>query len=571
MAGPARKRKAPARKAAAKKPKPNRARFTATTRVVYAVDLQVEPTPDDDDAPKEYRTAYIGQAAIEDLREKEHSQLRSGAPRVAASQARYGNEAHRMRIIDLLDCPDGNPLPVEAFETHQMKEHGTIVPNYSKLKDIYAHANREHDFHQPDISLPGQPRSFQLNCKRSTANEEAIKRAGEEYEARKTRGTLVVYRPEDMEKIYTAIDRSLGLETPLPRTIVAYDTPDAVVEKKRIVFEIDSAFMRARELRVRYESIDKAKDIAGETIFDEVASVRAMGVSEDLGSRIRTMYKAIHPDKNKSVSAAIATCIFRVIEDLAGEVEEAELIAKAETDARFAQIVRRTRGWRDWSKENDSRMPRIVRKYSKEVSESQIPVLVKERNMGKEMTGWRNRGQSDRNVYLVMMRNYDAFAEFCYGRLGKHLYEDCVQMLINGYGMQEEVKLGLAAMTFPTTCQACGQISPVYNVYKCFLGGQRPNHRELFQAALPPDRATYAIGRHDRARPALKASAQEAQRVLQESLRAQGVAKPVAGSSGSSADLEVDSMQDDESDKLSDGEELLSPSLLTHGVDPVWK
>ena len=295
--------------------------------VVYGILLATDETLTN------WKLAYIGETGRDaTIRDLEHASLTGGAGRVAASICKWTNAAHKTVIF----CTVDDKKERKALETYLMLKNNTIVPNARGIRDRLAHENKGSDFYWPDVSLDNKPRNFQLNCKRETADEAAIAAAGKKYEKR-AMSALVEYTAEDEQAMFESVDSCLVLTEfltePLSRDLVERDEENNKGEDDVIVFEIDSAFMQARHFRVKYGERNPSDVVGGDDLFNDVKKVQTFIVDESLKNRVKQMYIAIHPDKHASMPAGGVFHMFGMLEQLAGDVEEAAIVVDAKDDA----------------------------------------------------------------------------------------------------------------------------------------------------------------------------------------------------------------------------------------------
>ena len=490
-----------------------------------------------------WRPVYVGETGLEeegrgtDVRDGEHVHLYGGAPRVAASVAKHGAARHRIRLVDKV----ATKAEGKALETYLMVKLETIVPAYSKLKEKFAYENREFDYHQPDVSLHGQPTVFQLNCKRSTKNQDDIDAAGKAFEDRQSSTTLAVYSKEEQDRVFAAIDAQLGLETPLSHMLVTCAKPEEDDEFERIVFEIDSPYMRANQLRIEYEQRDAWAVVDGTELFIAVKSIRDLVCTEgdttapvsrkDLDSRLKTLYLASHPDKSKGMPASAVVGLFTMIESLAGEVEEKELRAKAAVDDELKQRVDEADRWREWIQFNDGVKPSQVPKAANKTVDDKV----EEKQVAISMRDWRKGRhgvpkQRARNVYLVVLRDFAIFADFCLGKdqKGRDVAKNINALLKRGFGMRKEQEVYPHLQIFPSMCATCQRHTPESHMWNDYLNGRNDARAPALLANLPPERVATAKAMHDAAAPAQKAKLAESHRRQTEQLHASGVRQPRA-------------------------------------------
>ena len=479
-----------------------------------------------------WRICYIGETGRGDVqRFLEHKGLVGGASRVAASMAKHGRASHRVRILDVVDDVDDR----KALETYLMQKFNTLIENVTKMRNLLAHENRSFDHLHPDISLDGKPRNFQLNQIRSVADQAKVEAAGKAYETRAA-GSVISYTKEDEERMFEAIDVDLTLnedvEEPLTRVLVAVESAKPTSEQ--IVFEIDSAFMQARMLRVKYDEMTPSDVIYGNDSFDDLTLVLNFidkDTDEALYKHVFQIYKMLHPDKRPSASARTMFHIFGAIEQYVGEVEEAAIVEQAKGDKGIKKNMDQAVKWLEWMGANYGRTPTHtpVAKGSQSLDETK-----REKSLGEQMMVWRsgNHGyypkQQQRNLYLVILRDFEAFANFCYGRYARSddTAENLNKLLLKGYGMKKEMKDHPNLKQLQATCTACGHHTKEYIMWQHFLDGQNAKNSDTLLAGLPAERVKTAKAMHDGKETVAKEKKAESNKKRDQAWHAAGLVKP---------------------------------------------
>ena len=494
-------------------------------RVCYCIEVL-------DDKDNEWKIAYICETHRgERVRDGEHERLVGGASRVAASVAAHGRANHRVRIVDVVD----DAAERKALETYLMLKNDTLIRDIKKMRGLLAHENHKDDHVHPDISLEGKPRNFQLNQMRSVGVkfQERVDAAGEAYEARcSATKTLSLFTVEDESAMFDEVDADLALneeiKEPLTRALVARA---CAADTDRVVFVIDSAFMCAREKRVKYENMVPSDVIDGNQLFRDVKSVREFVVHDGLSAQMRQLYLAVHPDKHTSMSAGAVFHLFGMLEKLAGDVEEAALVAKAEEDADVKKHLAQAKEWFVYMSNNDGTKP----KSTPTAKHKSLEAKKREKYLGGQMEDWRkgNNGgpkQLQLNLYLVVLRDFETFAAYCYGKqeVSDKTAANVNAMLLLGYGTAAECKLDPQLLHFPTECVACKQKTKEYNMWKNYLGGESEANEEAILANLPPKRVTTAKEMHNGDFEARKAKKAENGKKRKEATHASGLVTPKA-------------------------------------------
>ena len=481
-----------------------------------------------------WRIAYAGETARGELRwGKEHKRMTSGASRVVASIATHGRAVHRVRIVDVVE----DAAERKALETYLMMKHETVFPNVKNMRDLLAYDNCELDYSHPDIQLEGKPLNFQLNQVRSVADQTRIDAAGEAYMARCAATTLSRFSADDEGAMFDAVDADLALneaiDEPLERAPLVARAPTAAADAgdRQIVFDVDSAFMCARAKRVEYEHMTPSDVVHGEQLFRDVKAVRDLVVDDDLKSRMRQLYLAVHPDKQASMVAGAVFHLFGMLEQLAGVVEEAALVAKAEADADLDKHLKQAKAWRAYMRANDGTPPtQKPTSVAKSLDEKKD-----EKYLGMQMMHWRgghNGGpkQLRRNAYIVFLRDFELFAEYCYGKetRSREIAKNVNAMLRLGYGTCAEKTKHPHLMSMTSRCVTCKQTTKEHQMWGGYLGGENETNEAVLLANLPPERVATAKKMHDGVFKARKAAAASANKKQTEAFHATGLVEPRA-------------------------------------------
>ena len=231
----------------------------------------------------------------------------------------------------------------------------TILPGYYSV-DQRTLRKLDLQHSQPDIQAEGTPRNYQLNCQRSFQDQALVNAAGHENEKRMS-GALTVYTPDELSRIYDAIDADLGSDVPsLCRDLM---TTNKVGDDSNVITcTIDSPFMRARELRDYFDEQDLWEQVNGTVAFQCVDSINALVEDDALRETITQLYQAIHADKTEVMTAHAVTCLFGILEQTSRAVQEAALVKAAEADAGLAGLVNKALDWRTYLVANEAILPK---------------------------------------------------------------------------------------------------------------------------------------------------------------------------------------------------------------------
>ena len=450
-----------------------------------------------------WKVVYAGATKRGGVRWKEHEHLVGGAPRVAASVARHGARRHRARIVHSMVVESdalmpGLPLEVRCLETYLMNKHDTVHPNLAKMRRLLAHENRDGDHHNPDILLPDQPMNFQLNCVRSAGvqHSQSISEAGRTFENQAT--TLAIYSEEEQQQVFDQIFKDLGVE-PLETVLVCCAKKDEGT--KRVVFDIDSPFMKARELRVKYEEKDGWEIVCRDAVFGEMMEVQALDpTNKDLSNYFSNLKKGFHSDKHVSLgipmTAREAFGVFTMIESWTGAFEEAALLSTQQTNLQ----VQRALMWREWMRKNEGATPLVKPACSLKTDEEKK----EKRCLGQQMVHWRSGHsgrhppQEERNVYLVLLRAFPTFAQYCYGTAEKtHSNATKVNTLLrSGHGTEAARKRFPHLVNFQSKCPTCCSARPEYQMLRDYLSGQNSATEEAMLEGVEAQHATWLREKH---------------------------------------------------------------------------
>ena len=516
----------------------------------------------------DWKEAYSGATWREEIRKEEHFGLVGGAGRVAASVARHGPARHRVRIVakTSLCVPEREqgkqeklPFEIRCLETYLMWKFRTLAARMSNMRERFSEANQFADHKYPDISLLDQPLNFQLNCVKSVNvknHEDDVKAAGQRFENQTT--TLCIYTKEEQEEVYAQIFKDLGVE-PLQTVMVACSKPPKNNEFEDVVFDIDSPFMRAYQLRVQYEYMDGWDIITADTVSTQVNSIKDMNKSDDeLRKYLNQILLSCHPDKTVDLTAGQAHGFFKVIEQWVGRRAEKELMSLPEASP-LNPHVQNALKCRDWMQQHDGRLPIQDQILSKADSLEQ---LQEEKKTASMIVNWR-RGRSEsgrlrippqnkRNVYLVILRDFPIFAEFCYGSTTKsrNRAEKANYYLRKGCGVTEARKKFTHLIHFHGTCQFCSKDLPEYKFLDNYLRGGSSSSEQTLLHGVEPAYAKWLKELHDSNVGKMNAQIKKATLKRTEKLHATGTRKKrncaEKGSSSSSPESSSSTLKEED-------------------------
>ena len=452
--------------------------------VVYAIDLATEANSD------EWRICYVGETGrgVDTRFDAEHTRLVGGAGRVAASVAKHGRAQHRVRVVDVVYSEND----AKALETHLMIKHDTLFKNADKIRQMLAHENRDSDHLHPDISLDGKPRSFQLNQKRSTTNQDKIGEAGKAYDARQARGTVTLFTPREEEALFDLIDADLksteGIDDPLHRMLVARE-PEAT---NAITLDTSTPFGRARELHDLYREREPSEVVDRNTVTYQIETIGKLALYEldtpdkEVAAMVNLWRRNTHPDskrlKDTAITAGYAAAVFQVAMQWCGNFEEAELEERVKGQTlrqhvchglKLCDHVARAKKWRDHAVAHDGRLPK---RHATDPEEAR---------WAEERHNWSSTAkQPHQAVYLIFLRDIAGFASECTGRRGGGLTQKDIQarvrrMLQSGYGFREEGRRNI-----PFLCPECGNSDKAYAFLNHYVTGTSPDNGVFLQSIV---------------------------------------------------------------------------------------
>ena len=334
--------------------------------VVYAIELA------EDLEMTTWRVCYMGETARGTTRYEEHARLVGGASRLAASIAKHGRAAHRIRIIS---NDFSGPDERKALETFLMIRFDTLLSNQKRMRDFFSYANREFDFLHPDIELPCQPRNFRLNQKRSVATkfQERIDAAGKAFDELQTKGTLSIFSKTEEQSMFQKIDADLamneGIKEPLDRILVARAVkPDDVDMEygvhafaELVLGNYKGTFVDAVDLNTFTSKLKILKD-----------KLKDDPEYEDLAGVITALGLVAHPDKARNVPSSAAAAGLEMVIAMIAKREEEQL--KWTNDSVRTNIY----NVRKWTKSNCMEKPK------------QTTSCATEKSLGMFLSSWNS-------------------------------------------------------------------------------------------------------------------------------------------------------------------------------------
>ena len=432
--------------------------------------------------------SYVGVTDDFVKRMDDHNDVRGGAPRVAVARSAYG--AFRAKIAAALYC---TLLEAKALETYLMKKYNTKLQETRERIEARLHEQNPDRLAWPDIALyPLVPKSKQLNCIHSRNYMKfaaEVDAAGAAYERGETPPPKLT--PEQHTQFLAQIENDWR------GTVWATDGAE---DSCSLVFEVDSPFARARELKEQYEEMAPHALVDRNVVSGQLLTLRQYSLGdEDADKEVQLMtklwQKSVHPNNEalvaKPITAGYAAALFSVAYQWCGEHEEALLLAQAGIDAdtdeapagnpgyASAEALKRRAilqglQWRKWSEAHDGKQPRHTGKTA--------AVKPEEATLKDAMTNWRDgageRGLARRSqsLYLLLLRHHNWFPPFVRGQKASGGNKRDMASAINlhlqeGFGTKQEVATGVAECTIPEYCNVCGNDNKVAKALRNFLNG----------------------------------------------------------------------------------------------------
>jgi hypothetical protein len=175
----------------------------------------------------------------------------------------------------------------------------------------------------------------------------------------------------------------------------------------------------------------------------------------------------------------------------------------------------------------------------------------REKYLGTQMANWRSGNkaspkQLQRNLYLVVLRDFETFAAYCYGEKERsgNTAANVNAMLLLGYGTKAEREEHPHLLHFPVRCVTCRRDTKEFTMWYNYLSGQNEKNEEALLANLPPERVKTAKDMHNGNFETRQAVTAESEKKRTEAAHASGLVKPrakkakttsTAGSSSSSS------------------------------------
>ena len=230
-------------------------------------------------------------------------------------------------------------------------------------------------------------------------------------------------------------------------------------------------------------------------------------------------------------TAGLIFHIFGAIEQHLGVIEEAALVAKAEEDADVKKHLTQAKEWFEYMSNNDGTTP-SQKPTSKHKS---LDDTKREKYLGMQMAMWRvgNNGgpkQLQRNLYLVVLRDFETFAAFCYGQKEKSTKPPPTSTRCSSSATlpPRSASSTRTCCTSRRRASRASSITKEHNMWSHYLGGQGEDNEEALLANLPPKRVTTAKEMHNGRFEARKAKKAESSKKRKEAAHASGLVTPRA-------------------------------------------
>ena len=443
---------------------------------------------------------YVGVTQFEKDREKQHYEAMSGAPRVVQARIAYG-ECESKVVAGLY----GTLREAQALETYLMKKFGTIVTETKERIEMRLSEKNPKRLPWPDVALyPDVPASKQLNCRVSaspTKYADEIAAAGKAYEAGQTPPPNL--SEAEQKELHALVESHWeGKEW-----VTAGEADDPC----GIVFEVDSPFARARELKEQYEDLEPHTLVDRDVVAGQLTSIgqhslRDEGADKEVEGMIRLWQQVVSPNKErlhgKPLTAGYAATVFSLAYQWCGDHEEGVLLGRLGIDAETAAeeklpasckntnpvdseriSVVRALSWRRWTEENDGRKPKSTGRTDTEKSE--------EEKICSSMSHWRNgkttAARRHQSFYLLLLRHHKWFdyytrGEYATGGDATKLAKDVNRMLQLGFGTRAEVETGAAVRIIPRFCSFCGGSNKIHQTLSTFLRGSNAKLSDAYLA-----------------------------------------------------------------------------------------
>ena len=493
-----------------------------------------------DDEKKDWIIAYVGMTTDLELREKQHLAIASGAARACAAIAAYGPANIKFRhlfsrSISSLDAITSSSEAC-ALETYLMCKHATIKHEILKMRDLLAHKNKDSKWPYPDISIPGEPRNFQWNCKRSTTKDALIKKMGAWYEEKVQEDDLMVgLVEEDVAIAMAAVEEAFTLAVKEGEGV--RDESEVCKKTKTmevVTFTIDTPFMAAFNLVDKYEMMDpwwavkRSEFVANlNTIIDPSLNMYDGEVKSYIQQFQKTCHENNHQKYKMQMTADEAAGLLKSVKAWLGTKEEAIYAASADND---------TKKHYEWAcellafvREHEGKMPSAQPAEDSRSTEEQKA----EKTLGDRLKNWLSGHSGTRekrqqcNLYLVILRHFPSFVFRVRGGLAEqsaNLVEELNAKLRMGFGTKERMKTFMPNVRqLPHKCTECGAKDKVYKKLTEWFIGRHHEDTDDILAGLSPDVANAMRAIHESNVESTKAKAKEASKKRAADLNARGI------------------------------------------------
>lgn len=500
-----------------------------------------------DEDEQQWVIAYIGQTTNVRHREKQHFDICSGARRASAAIAAYGRAHVCFRHLFSRGVSSADAITSSreacALETYLMVKHDTIKHGIQKMREQLSEKNKDSDFLFPDISLPGEPRNFQWNCKRSCTDEALIKEMGQKYEVQLEKDEMLMdVEPEEVEEVMAGVEEAFTLAVKEGEGVRGEPTPEelgtelVVCEKKMeiVTFTIDTPFMVAFQLLDKYESMDPWKEIRREDFLADLDLINDDSLKmhdSDVASFIRTFKLSCHTDKHDKygmqMTADEAAGALKLVKAWLGTKEEG--IFAASHDKGVKKHYGYARELLEYVRDHEGKMPI----HTPANDGRSVEERTAEKQLGKRLGNWLG-GQNGRdekrqkcNLYLVVLRHFPSFVFRVRGDKTEELTEraeDVNDWLRKGFGMKEKMESFMPDVRqLPRTCSECGQVTKTYEFLRCWFRGEYDDYTSTLLEGLSPEIAAGMRAIHESKIESVKAKGRKASKTRVANLNASGV------------------------------------------------
>ncbi|MDA9633385.1 hypothetical protein N9S81_00435, partial [bacterium] len=488
-----------------------------------------------DPEKKDWIIAYVGMTTNLQHRKKQHFDICSGARRASAAIATYGKAQVSFRHLFSRSVSNTEAITSSseacALETYLMCKHATIKHEILKMRDLLAHKNKDRNFTYPDISLPGEARTYQWNCKRSCVDSALIKEMGEKYEASIAKNEAMLnVEPGEVAEVMAAVEEAFALAVKEGEGVRGEPTAEelgtelVVCDKKKtmevVTFTIDTPFMVAFNLVDKYEKMDAWRVVKREDFLSDLDLINDESLKmhdADVASFVRMFKLSCHTDKHDKfcmqMTADEAAGLLKSVKAWLGTKEESIYAASADKDVKkhyewACELLAFVRG-------NEGKMPSEKPAEDNGSTEDQRA----EKTLGQRLKNWLSgqNGNCEKrqqcNLYIVILRHFPSFVFRVRGGLAEqsaNLIEELNAKLLAGFGIKTRMKAFMPHVRqLPRLCPECGADDKVYTKLHQWFSGRYHEDTDDILAGLPADVANAMRAIHDSKVESAKAKQKE--------------------------------------------------------------